>query len=72
MPPRLRGFLLPGVDWPDVRIAFDGCAARAWTGRSMDRATLLSVATRVYNEAADAAPAVRSGRRSARRVELDL
>jgi isopenicillin-N epimerase len=57
-PPRLRGFLVPGVELADLRSSLDACKARAWTGRSADEVTILRVSTHVYNDTADAVPLV--------------
>jgi selenocysteine lyase/cysteine desulfurase len=72
-PPRLRGFLVPGVEVADLRSSLDDCKVRAWTGRSADGVTILRVSTHVYNDTADALALVAALRsallRGATRVE---
>lgn len=74
VPPRLRGFLVPGVELTDLRVSLEASGVRAWTGRSAEGVTILRISTHVYNDATDAAPliaALRSmpGRATGRRVE---
>lgn len=58
VPPRLRGFLVPGVELTDLRSALDECKVRAWTGRSADGVTIMRISTHIYNDIADVAPLV--------------
>lgn len=48
LPPRLRGFVLPGVTEEVLQAAFDDARVRAWVGISPAGQTLLRVATHVY------------------------
>jgi len=57
-PPRLRGFLVPGVELADLRSSLDAYKVRAWTGRSADGVTIVRVSTHVYNDSEDAVPLV--------------
>jgi isopenicillin-N epimerase len=52
-PPRMRAFLLPGVDLDDLRQRLLEGNIRAWTGRHDDSACLVRVATHVYNDRGD-------------------
>jgi isopenicillin-N epimerase len=52
-PPRLRAFLLPGVDLDVLRRHLTDVGIRAWTGRHDDSASLVRVATHVYNDRRD-------------------
>ncbi|MCV2394401.1 aminotransferase class V-fold PLP-dependent enzyme [Actinotalea sp. M2MS4P-6] len=60
VPPRLRGFVVDGVPLQGLRTALAEHRVRAWTGATPDGtpdgATLLRVATHVYNDAADLGP----------------
>jgi isopenicillin-N epimerase len=73
VPPRLRGFLVPGVELADLRSTLDACKVRAWTGRSADGVTIVRVSTHVYNDKADVAPVMEAMRsvlnRGVKRVE---
>jgi selenocysteine lyase/cysteine desulfurase len=57
-PPRLRGFLIPGVELADLRSSLDAYKVRAWTGRSAEGVTIVRVSTHVYNDSEDAVPLV--------------
>jgi selenocysteine lyase/cysteine desulfurase len=57
-PPRLRGFLVPGVELIDLRSALDAFNVRAWTGRSADGVTIMRFSTHIYNDTADEVPLV--------------
>ena len=51
--PRMRSFLLPGVRLTDLRDRLMTSNFRAWTGERGPSASLLRVATNVYNDFAD-------------------
>lgn len=48
LPPRLRGFVVPGVTEDELRAALDRVGVRAWLGVAPSGQTLLRVATHVY------------------------
>lgn len=48
LPPRLRGFVVPGVSGDRLQTALDEAKVRAWVGVSPKGRTLLRVATHVY------------------------
>jgi isopenicillin-N epimerase len=52
-PPRLRGFILPGVDASVLRQHLLDAGVRAWTGGHGADSCLLRLATHVYNDEAD-------------------
>jgi isopenicillin-N epimerase len=52
-PPRLRAFLLPGVDLDALRESLLRDGIRAWTGRHDDSACIVRLATHVYNDRDD-------------------
>jgi isopenicillin-N epimerase len=52
-PPRLRAFLLPGVDLDALTQRLLDANIRAWTGRHDDAACIVRVATHVYNDRGD-------------------
>lgn len=52
VPPRLRGFVVPGSSERQVRHVLDQAAVRAWVGVSPAGRTLLRTATHVYTTAA--------------------
>ena len=51
--PRLRSFLLPGVDLDALRQHLLDANIRAWTGRHDSSACIVRVATHVYNDRSD-------------------
>jgi isopenicillin-N epimerase len=53
LPPRLRAFLLPGVPAPALRQRLHDAGIRAWTGEFDENASLLRLATHVYNDPDD-------------------
>lgn len=64
VPPRLRGFLVPGVTLTDLRACLNEARVRAWSGSAADGGTLLRVATHVYNDTADVVPTIDAVRRA--------
>ena len=58
-PPRLRAFLLPGVDLDALRQRLAEADIRAWTGRHDASASLVRIATHVYNDLGDVDALVR-------------
>ncbi|NTV40477.1 MAG: hypothetical protein HGA51_11070, partial [Demequinaceae bacterium] len=56
VPPRLRGFLLPGVALTDLQASLQASAVRAWTGRSAEGVAIVRISTHVYNDMSDAVP----------------
>jgi isopenicillin-N epimerase len=64
MPPRLRAFLVPGVELAELRASLEWAGVRAWTGRSADGVTILRISTHVYSDAADADPLMDAMRRA--------
>ncbi|BBZ26086.1 isopenicillin-N epimerase [Mycolicibacterium madagascariense] len=58
-PPRLRSFLLPGVDLDALRRRLIDADIRAWTGRYDASTALVRVATHVYNDQRDVDALVR-------------
>jgi isopenicillin-N epimerase len=58
-PPRLRAFLLPGVDLDTLRKRLLENDIRAWTGRCGTSASLVRIATHVYNDLGDVDALVR-------------
>lgn len=59
-PPRMRGFLLPGVDLEVLRRRLLDANVRAWTGAHDASASLVRVATGVYNDQRDIDELVRA------------
>jgi isopenicillin-N epimerase len=49
VPPRLRGFVVPGVGEGELQAALDRNRVRGWVGNSPAGQTLLRVATHIYN-----------------------
>lgn len=53
LPPRMRSFLVEGVDSGRLRRQVTASGIRAWVGLTPDNRTLLRVSTHIYNEDAD-------------------
>lgn len=63
VPPRLRSFLLAGVDLNALRASLDAAGVRAWSGLAADGVTLLRISTHVYNDDGDVGPVIEAVRR---------